>query len=221
MLEVLLLMTAIALAVVLGSAYMQLREASRQLALYRAELGSISVSDTEKVHAIALPTDTPNTWKWRLYLPAPPSGEYHVNCYVDREEVIAGKDPLAWLEKYRRAGPHWQMPKRENLELVGEITIEARLIKEDNHWRMSVHPIGDETVAVAGNWLDDPSKIEITNGISMGKTSNFLPGDPVMLLCIQDEPQMVSPRNGAFPIPNYVPPQWFSNTILLWIEKRP
>jgi len=81
LLTLLLLTTIVAMVTALWQQhprYAPLRDEVRKL---RNEVGSLTVDDPTKPHAIEVETGEPNHWRWRVYIPE--QGNYRVHCYGD------------------------------------------------------------------------------------------------------------------------------------------
>ena len=185
----------------------------------QAKTGPLTISDREKVYAIAIPSSEPDTWKWHVYLPALPIGKYLVVCYSGYRTPIARKGVQAWRDSFRPAG---------TMSAIGflygltdrELTITAKLVKrDDGRWHLNVDPIGEKSLFVRNDWLSDRHSIDVLNGLSSQEQTVFDWGEPVLLLSIQDEPFVPIPAPGARP--GGGPPKPIADTILLWIEKNP
>jgi hypothetical protein len=46
-----------------------LPDAERELHVLRQETGRLTIDDRTKFHAVTVPVDEPNTWRWRIFLP--------------------------------------------------------------------------------------------------------------------------------------------------------
>jgi hypothetical protein len=62
---------------------------------YRRNLGFYNIEDETKIHAVSMPTDAENTWKWRVFIPRGETVEAH--CTWGQTPRILTPEPQATI----------------------------------------------------------------------------------------------------------------------------
>jgi hypothetical protein len=216
-----ILVTVIAL---LAIAMLLLWREVRHVARLEAELGRLQVTDSERPHVIAVQTNEPLTWRWRVYLPPLLHGKYHFNFHEELFGTFA-------LDRLRRESPQYEFLGRDNLPPSGELTIEAKLVDRDGHWFLEVQPFGEKRLGVSDSWrallkdlglpdqvLDVSAWTDKTDelaGVNIKRQMIFGRGDVVPLLLLEGPPIPISASASnslGIPRPSRSP------TLMLWID---
>jgi hypothetical protein len=181
LLTLLLATAAICLGVSHWHTSRQLASARAALRKLRDEVGYLSIDDPTKFHAVALESEAPNTWQWRLFVPQGARYQWNIAC-----DQIPQNSPPA------RAGitaisyePYW--------ETANEVVVTARLREADaGNWTLSVtSKIGDSKHQMSGATLTIPpdkinwmSTVSVTDGQVIGSRGTAVrdPDGPIILL---------------------------------------
>jgi len=75
---IVLFVLCVALGYYLTSARMQ--NAEKELAVLRKEAGHLIVKDRKQFQAVAVDTDKPDTWRWRLFIPQGHQYSWNIAC---------------------------------------------------------------------------------------------------------------------------------------------
>jgi hypothetical protein len=126
--------------------------AEREVRKLRQEAGFLSVDDRKKLHAIALDTTEPGTWRWRVFLP---KGHHYQMHAAFGDIPVEGVLPEGTY-----SGRSGQLTGQSDVEVL--ITAVLR-IEPDRSWRLSTH---EKIVGV---------QAESSSG---SKGSQFQPGKP-------------------------------------------
>jgi len=141
----LLIMFIVGLTVALVVQSQRLWKADQELTRLRDETGRLTVNDRSKIHVIAVDTDEPNTWKWRMFIPK--GLKYSWN-------VTYGQIPAAGMPRSKMSGS-----SNESYDEVDkEVLVTASLHQmADGDWRLLVSPkISEIRAQMAGASLKIP-----------------------------------------------------------------
>ena len=230
LLTVILLLTIVGLSIVVVQLWREVAPLQAEVRLLRDQMGQLSVADVDFPNAMRIRMDEPNTWRWRVYLPPLPFDKYHVNCYCGLHSQITAQNVHEVLDKFRRAGPNWRVRVRDEISLERELTIEAKFVSSEGHWRLQLLPLGDVPLALPSvglkaelgmesrsaslqDWLNLKDKSQELNGLNQDRQRVFGWGESMLLLCLQGEPVQLPGAWAKGSAPNPV-----SDTLLLWID---
>jgi hypothetical protein len=222
-----LLTAIVALAMTVRSLWREVGPLREQVRHLEVELGHLDVTDAERPHVIAVRTDDPLTWRWRVYLPPLPHGKYHFNFFEGGYQSFTVKNMTALLDRLRRGSPNFEFLGSSAIPLSGELTIEAKLVDRDGHWFLQVPPFGEKRIGASEYWkelgvpdrwaasevVDKASELA---GVNTDREMVFGRGDVVPLLILQGPPlPLLDSGQVQGPIE---PPLW---TFMLWIDYTP
>jgi hypothetical protein len=157
LLTVLLLTTIIAMAITITLLWCEIGPLRAEVRQLRSQLGELSIVDTETPYAIAIKTEEPDTWKWRVYLPPLPHAEYVLNCNSGLQDPVTSKNVDSLLEQYRRAGRNWSIPNNNQI-LSGEVVIEAKIVDREGYQYLQVLPYGGQVIGMPERWREFEDK---------------------------------------------------------------
>jgi hypothetical protein len=168
------------------------------------------VGDPKLIHAIALDSDNPRTWQWRLFIPKG-------NRYAWK--LASGEIPRDGVPARSRVGisnePYW--------ENDNEVLVTATLRREsESTWRFSVrsriggnkNQMGEADLEIPAEELQWMDKADCTDGRRLGDhgTEALDPRGPIILLqhrlCERLSDGSARPSKGAAP------------GFILWLEKQ-
>ena len=170
--------TIVCLLVALWATWRRLKEtrlelawAQSELQKYRNELGYLTITDPNKVHAIGVRTPGRLQWRWRVYLPKNRGFRLHAVTGAVMKDRIPGPG--------RRMGRYSPIPS-------GEFLLHAYVDKDhDGQWLLFVdEPRGTGSVSIPENegpWVGGEAEFTIEQ-VGPGTTQSFEPGAPVVLL---------------------------------------
>lgn len=164
LLSLLLLVALSACAVVITTLWREVGPLRREVARLRTETGQLTVVDPGKAYVVAIETMDPDTWKWRVHLPA--GHDYRLKTKVGQ---IAGWSPgLTRIEWMRRGASVNCSTSIDD----GEFTITVKLHNDpahpngEGHWNVRTQTTrsagGNPAASVGGvcgtamGWLADP-----------------------------------------------------------------
>ncbi len=207
-----LLLLMIAACVALGyyHTWRRMRDAEEEVRVRRDESGYLSVEDRSQLHAIALDTDEPNTWCWRLFVPKGHRYSWNIACENIPQNTAPQKAGISGMSNE----PYW--------ETDNEVLVTAKLRQiDDEHWQLSVNPrIGDSKNQMAGvslkilndklRWM---SEIPSVDGRVIGRTGTEVcdPKGPIILL--QRRPCERQPNGSYQPSANPMP------GFMVWLQE--
>jgi hypothetical protein len=206
------LLGIIAVSVLMGIYSLQrhLRLANEELHRLREETGRLSIGDRSQVHAIAVATAEPDTWRWRLFIPKGHRYAWHLACdEIPRDSVPAEAGTTGISNE-----PYWE---QDNEVLVTatlrRTTDEERVFAVDSR-------IGDAQSQMYGASLKIPadklrwmSEITSTDGQMIGDraTATCDPHGPIILFqrrpCVREPDGTYAPS--AVPMPG----------LMIWLEE--
>ena len=125
----------------------RLRTAEAELRQLRAETGRLTIDDESKVHAIAVETAEPNTWRWRLFIPKGHRYSWNVGY---RDIPMDGAPSTPGVAGFSNE-PYW--------DRANEVIVDARLAQAElGEWTFSVQPrIGDSSNQMTGASIEIPA----------------------------------------------------------------
>jgi hypothetical protein len=171
-LTTLLLMTIISMAFAIGIMWRDLNPLRLEVRKLRRELGYLTIVDKDKIYAIQVPTDAPDTWRYRIYIPENQGLLMHTRIFT-----IPGRSPAqtkaAWFATLPGSGSSWQAK-------AGEYTLEIKMRRPDpnkDNWDMVVNSqdIGGGTTGSEMPWLNDHRAWTYSSDAS---TSDQIEADP-------------------------------------------
>jgi hypothetical protein len=227
LLALFLLTTILALTVIVLLLWREVVPLRAQVTRLEADLGHLHVTDEERPHVIAVRTDEPLTWRWRVYLPPLLHGKYHFNFFEGSHVSFTSENLTALLDQLRRGSPNHEFFSNSAVALSGELTIEAKLVDRDGHWFLQVPPFGEKRITIPDMWkelglpdgwaagevVDNASEFA---GLNTEREMVFGRGDAVSLLILQGPPvPFFDSRPAKGPLE---PPL---STLMLWIDNTP
>jgi len=170
--------------------------AEQELRMRRNEGGYLTVDDRKQLHAIAVHTDEPNTWRWRLFIPR----GHRYSWNIATEDIPKNDVPKQAAVSGFSNEPYWE---RDN-----EVLITARLRRaNDESWDLSVESkIGNSKDQMYGTSLRIPdeelrwmSEVSVTDGQVIGSDGvvTLDPAGPIILL--QRRPGVKQPDGSYAP----------------------
>jgi hypothetical protein len=217
LLTALLLMTIVGMAIVIARLWRGVGPLHEQVRRMRAELGYLNVDDPTQAYAIALPTDEPRHWKWRIYLP--PGLNYRKLCYSGTLPSPQEYSSKAWCERVENGS----VGKGGSGPIDGgECTIEAKLEKDADHWVLRTSGTGGRGASTfsltqhSGDWLSEPEGFASSNALNSRTQTVFAPGEPIILLKVLKP--IITKFPGGYSMRD---PQGAAEGFVLWIEQPP
>lgn len=209
--ELLLIVTVVAACVGLFVVASRQKKAESELRVLREEVGQLTIEDEKKLHAIALDTDEPNSWKWRLYIPKGHKYFWHV-AYEDIPRDDLPKAATSGVSNM----PYW--------ETDNEVLVTAKLRQsEDGNWRLSVDSkIGDSknqmyglSAIIPDEKLEWMREVPSQDGRLLGGHGQDIrdPEGPIILL--QKRACKLMPDNTYQPVDEPMP------GFVIWLENLP
>ena len=210
LLTFLLLATVLCLSISHWITSRELSSAQKELRILRDEQGHLSVEDETKFHAVAIDSDEPNTWRWRLFLPKGARYQWNIAC----DEIPQNSPPMHAGVVGVSNEPYWETG---NIVLV---TARLRPV-DDGNWVLNVSSkIGDSKNQMSGTSLTIPSEkiewmtsISSTDGRVIGSRGTEIvdPNGPIILL--QRRPCEKQPDESYRPSKNTMP------GFMVWLSK--
>lgn len=198
LLAFLLAVTVVCLAVALWNTSTRLNSAESELRKLRNEAGYLTIDDRSKLHAVAIDTGEPNTWRWRMFVPKGVRYEWNIAC----EDIPMHSPPARPAASAVSNEPYW--------DTETEVLVTARLRKADEEtWTLSVtSKVGDSNDQLGGTTLRIPrEKIEwmgntpSVDGQVLGARGTAVrdPDGPIILL--QKRGRVIDPPDGNYDVP--------------------
>jgi hypothetical protein len=235
--NLLLLMTCVALAVVWWQTKQRIGPMRADIVRLRTELGYLTIDDPANVIAISTRTGEPAVWQWRIYLP--PGRKYRIRCasgflpdqqgptfqawYAATKPLREAGTPIEeiqtlrdyWFEKVTELGETVEVGPAD---LQGEFTLQARLVKDSDEWKMKLQPGGAAAIKQPnGDWLsDERSRGGSRSDLSMTEQKSFAAEERVILLHIRRP--VITEQPGSW---SSTSPVGDADSIVLWIESEP
>jgi hypothetical protein len=200
----LLLMVIAGLGMIVIVQSRRLWQSEKELSQLRDETGRLTVEDRSKVHVIAIPTDEPNTWRWRMFIPK--GARYSWN-------LAYGDIPAEELPRPRTSS--FSNAQRGDFEREVLITSSLRQL-ESGDWTLSVGSrIGDSEAQMGGASVTIPDEamawtrtIPSREGSALGSVGvrTLDPQEPIVLLKWRSGERKPDGRFGpsAEPMPGYM-----------------
>ncbi|QDU86845.1 hypothetical protein Pla175_01980 [Pirellulimonas nuda] len=195
----LLLVTITAMALVIWQLSSKLLPLRREVQALRDETGQLTVDDPTKIHAIAMATDYPLAWKWRVWVPAGKRVRLaHSTHQVSKEGLPQSNGGLDL------AGPQ-------------EFVVTVKLDRQpDGKWRSGLSYDGVTTFLRvpddADAWLSEGSSGSQSRHVSRRGVTVGKPGEPMVLLR-----KRVFYGRGSIPPPTEPP---LTDGLLVWIAEE-
>jgi hypothetical protein len=160
-LNLLLLMAAVAFAVALYLKNERLHESTRELQRLRSEAGYISIDDSKQVHVVAVPVPGPYRYRWRVYLP----GGKDFGLFTYQGKVSKTKLPENPRAVHRN-GLGAQSSPFEDREVLIDAVLEPRY---DGGYHFTLSENGDSKTAIIfphglPEWDNDMMPMEFVAG---------------------------------------------------------
>lgn len=169
-LATLLLFSALAvLLVALWTTSRRWKDDAAELQKFRDQVGELTISDPDKVHAIGVPTVGALKWQWRVYLPR--SRRF-------RLYLVTGKVP-----KNGTSGPGKAVPSMYSPIRSGEFLLSASVQKNyRGDWVLgaSAPDWNGSSPFQNEDWLNRGGRT--ISQIGLGKTQSVDPGTPMVLV---------------------------------------
>jgi hypothetical protein len=128
-----LLLLVLVVAVIIGYVVNagRLHKAEQELRALRQETGHLTIDDHTKFHAVTVPDDDPNTWRWRIFLPKGHRYAWRIATKDIPQNSVPNKGVgIAGITN----APYW--------ETDNEVLVTATLRKtEEGDWRLAVTPV--------------------------------------------------------------------------------
>ena len=215
-----LLLLVLVAAVIIGyavnasrlyEAQRQLSEANRQLEILRQETGQLTIKDRTKFHAVAVPVDEPNTWRWRIFLPKGHRYAWRIATKDIPPNSVPNKDVgTAGITN----APYW--------ETDNEALVTATLRKtEAGDWRLAVIPVmGQGKHKFYGHAVTIPKEelawmfeVGSTDGQVLAQNGSVVRDPAGPFIFLQRRPCEKQPDGTYQPSPNPMP------GYMIWLEK--
>lgn len=193
----------------IAAVYAQNRQLREELGHF---VGKLSVEDKTKFHAVALETDEPNTWRWRLFVP---KGARYRWC-IAADEIPRNYPPST-------QGAMTGVSNSTYWEKDNEVLVTARLREnDDGTWTLSVDShIGDSKNQMAGASLNIPAEKMAWMNVGPGTDGQVIgsPGTTVLdprgpIILLQKRPLERQPDG------NYQPSEGPMPGYMIWLESR-
>jgi hypothetical protein len=211
-LRTLLLLVVIAcLAIGLYVVGSRLSDANRELRTRRTEAGVLTVDDRSKVHAIAVDTGEPNTWRWRLFIPQ--GRKYSWN--ISAEDIPKDDVPSRAGAKGYSNEEYWS---RDN-----EVVVTAKLRQLDGgDWQMSVDSlIADSPSQMHGATLQIPQE-KLRWMAEISSTDGRVAGERGVRVFEEKEPLILLQRRPCEQQPDgtYQPSEKPMPGFMIWLKEE-
>lgn len=188
----------------------ELAQARSELRRLRDEVGYLTIEDKTKFHAVALDSEEPNTWRWRLFVPQGNRYKWNIAAKDIPQSVPPAKAGISVISQE----PYW--------ENDNEVLVTARLREaEDGDWTLSIQStIGDSRHQMSGGSLAIPQDAMAwmtagasTDGQVIGSRGTTVhdPNGPIILL--QRRPLEERPDGTAVPSAGPMP------GFMIWLSK--
>jgi hypothetical protein len=206
--------TIVCLLVALWATSRRLQETRLELALaqdelqkYRNELGYLTISDSNKVHAIGVRTPGRLRWRWRVYLPENRRFRLH---------TVTGGVPKDGI-----AAPGKRTGMSSTIQ-SGECLLHAYVERGHNgKWLLFVDkPSGSGSVSIPeneGRWVEEGLGWSIQQ-IKPGSMQVFEPGRPAVLLRLRVHTIVEKHEDGRT---SQRAPEEPCDGLMIWIEEEP
>jgi hypothetical protein len=209
--NLLLLMTCVALAIALWQVRQQIGPMRTEIAALRTELGYLTINDPTQINAIQIHTGDPLVGEWRIYLP--PGRKYRVKTasgFLPDAPVRSDRlDKIRGMGVVADVGP---------VDLSGEFTLTARLVKQADEWRLQLKPGGSAPINQPnGDWLSDGRSRGSSSDVTVQEQKLFPPDRPIMLMHMR-RPVFTEGPNNTW---SSTSPVGDADSIVLWIEPEP
>jgi hypothetical protein len=208
-LGLLLLVFAVALIVGLVVNTGRLQEAEQELQVLRQETGHLTIEDRTKFHAVTVPTEEPNTWRWRIFLPK----GHRYSWQIASKEIPQNTVPK---------GGHGSYSNGHDWENESVVLVTATLRKtDDGDWRLSITPrIGDGRNTFVGAAVTIPKEdlawmfeVPCTDGQVLAQREMVVRDPAGPFIFLQRRPCEKQPDGNYVPSPNPMP------GFMIWLQK--
>jgi hypothetical protein len=174
----------------LGRELFPLRKEVRQL---RSQVGILSIDDRSSVHAIDVPTDAENVWKWRVYVPRGQTaamkakwGDVSATGYPQNQDrwLLADGEQVVSLtfKPLTPGGPHWIAQVRTP-RVVGTVSVNPKNFYAAGESEARNQTTGSDTAKIdaSGKLLLMRSRIADPNRSNSLDKNDPLPGFMIWL----------------------------------------
>jgi len=212
-LRTLLLLVVIAcLAIGLYVVGSRLSDANRELSTRRTEAGVFAVDDRSKVHALAVDTGEPNTWRWRLFIPQGQKYSWNISASdIPKDDVPSQAGASGYSNE-----EYWD---RDN-----EVMVTAKLRQLDGgDWQMSVDSlIADSPSQMHGATLQIPQE-KLRWMTEVTSTDGRVAGERGVRVFEAKEPLILLQRRAGElqPDGSYQPSKKPMPGFMIWLKEEP
>lgn len=213
-LNILVLMTIIALAICVVLLWRDAEFARGVARSLRGEVGQLTIDDKTRVIAIQVRQPDPHLWRWRVYLP--PGRLYKLRQAAGPLPSRVGMKDKDWLTAVKN-NQYGYLGEHSGNEMQGELVFEASLFRQEDGWRFVTRPGDDVSVfrsTFLGDWLGDSSRIE-RGDVSKNAQRVFERHEPIILLHLV-KPILKPTAGGAIQSTEDPKP---AEGIVVWLEE--
>jgi len=184
LLTAILLTTIAAMGVAIWQLSEELQPLRNEVVRLRQEQGRLTITDPNKIYAIRVMTDEPDTWKWRVYLP--PNKKYSMHTRLHTVPGRAsGTSSDAWLQQLlaNRSGSSGNAPS-------GEFFVEIRLkrdLAQPEQWLLH-YRLGDSFGSNGSEmkWLDDRRAWSMSSEVDWTRQKEKQGGEGLELFILRE-----------------------------------
>lgn len=185
----------------------QLASVQDELQKYRDELGYLTITDPNKVHAIGVRTPGRLQWRWRVWLPGNRRFRLHTATGGVPQDGISGFGEIVFMSSTIRSG---------------EFLLHAYIEKDHKaRWLLHVEvPSGGGSVFIPENegpWVGGEAGYNIEQ-VRPDRTHSFQPGAPAVLLRLRVLTIVEKHDDGST---SYRAPEEPCDGLMIWIEEEP
>jgi hypothetical protein len=208
-----LLLLVLIVAVIIGYVVNagRLHKAEQELQVLRQETGHLTIEDRTKFHAVAVPMDEPNTWRWRIFLPKGHRYAWRIATKDIPQNTVPRKD--VGTGSYTNE-PYW--------ETDNEVLVTATLRKtNEGNWRLAVDPrMGKGENKLYGHAVTIPKEelawmfeVGSTDGQVLAEHGTVVRDPQGPFIFLQRRPCEMQSDGTFQPSPNPMP------GFMIWLEK--
>jgi hypothetical protein len=180
----------------------KLQDATVELQKYRDELGYLTITDSNKVHAIGVLTPGSLKWQWRMYLPKNRQFKLHTICAGIPEDGVPTRGT---------SGMYGDIQS-------GEFLLDASVGKDQQaRWVLKTCRDGrdDATISVSSWWIERDQWALTIEGVKPHKMESVAPGAPMVLLRLRAH-QIEERKDGTW---RSRAPDKPCDGVMIWIDE--